>query len=612
VSTAILDRRPPRSRGSDPTPRWRFRARTVAIGLSVAAYTVASLAILPPPSATPTTYVTSTASAVLLAGAGLGLLAVGATSWIGRPGSVTGPLAVIAGVGWLAPLWLGWTGAPALARSVAALAAPLVLPAVAHLALASPADRATDTTSRGLAVLGWVVTGAVSLGLALFRNPLQDLRCWSNCSADNVFLASGNLPVARAFGGFWLWFSVAYGGAVLGLLVRRLTTATAAWRNTAAPVVGPAALVIAGQAAYAAMLLVHLDALRDDPVEPAYGAFRAMFTIRAAGIVLLAFGVGWALVRDVRRRTAIGRLAEELAASPRPGTLEAVLARSLGDRSVRVQYWLPSLERWVDPSGQPVAAADSTDRATVTVQRGGQPVARVDHERADIASATLVGRIGAAARLAIDNERLRAEVLSQLEEVRRSRARLVEAGDAARRDLERDLHDGAQQRLLAVLSELRWAKDEARDDPERVAALARLSERTRDTLAELREIAHGIFPVALDDAGIAAGLAELSAGAAVPVEVDEVPETRFPPAVERAAYLVVAEAVERRQNGSTELRVRVRRNGGQLLVGVTGASPGPYTHLADRVSAVGGILTFEPDRLQAVIPCASSSPTTPS
>jgi signal transduction histidine kinase len=612
VRAATLDGRPPRESGSARTPRSPFRTPPVAIGLVVATYAVASLAILPPPSSTPTTYVTSTTSAALLAGAGIGLLVVGAATWIERPGTVTGPLAVTAGVAWLAPLWVGWTGAPPLARSVAALAAPLVLPAVAHLALASPSGRATDTTSRGLAVLGWAVTGAVSLGMALFRNPLQDLRCWSNCSADNVFLLSGNLPLARTLGGFWLWFAAVFAGVVLGLLVRRLTHATAAWRVPAAPVVVPAAVVLAGQAAYAATQLVHLDALLADPVEPAYGAFRALFTTRAAGIVLLAFGLIWALVRDARQRTAIGRLAEELAAAPTPGTLEAVLARSLGDRDLRVQYWLPSLERWVDPSGQPVAAPDGTDRAVVTVRRGGQAVARVAHERTDLGSADLVGRIGAAARLAIDNERLRAEVLAQLEEVRRSRARLVEAGDLARRSLERDLHDGAQQRLLAVLSELRWAQPGAREDPERIVAIERLRQRTRDTLAELREIAHGIFPVALDDAGIAAGLSELTAGAAVPVEVDEVPETRFPPAVERAAYLVVAEAAEQRQHGSAELRVRVRREDGQLVVVVTGASPGPYTHLADRVSAAGGILTIEPGRLQAVISCASSSPTTPS
>jgi signal transduction histidine kinase len=610
MRTATLGRRAPPPGRSDPATRSSLRGPLAVVALLVAAYTVTSLAILPPPGGPATTYVTSVASAAMLAAAGLGMMGVGVATSFDRPTSAIGPLAVIAAVAWLAPLWVGWEEAPAFARSAAAVAAPLVLPAVAHLGLAAPSGRATDASSRVVAALGWVVTGGVCVGLALFRNPLQDLRCWSNCSANNVFLLSGNLPVARALGGLWLWFSVAFGAAVVGLLVRRLSTATAASRVAAAPVVGPAAVVLAGQAAYAAMLIAHLDVLRDDPVEPAYRAFRSMFTIRAAGMILLAVGVGWALVRDAHRRRSIVRLAEELAGAATPGSLETVLARSLGDRDLRVRYWLPSLGRWVDPSGRPVGGSEDADRSTVTIQRRGQRVARVDHDPA-LASAELVGRVGAAARLAIDNERLRAEVLAQLEQVRESRSRLVEAGDAARRSLERDLHDGAQQRLLAVASELRWAQDDARDDPGRVAAIAGLLERTRDSLAELRELAHGIFPVALDDAGLAAGLSELSAGAAVPVEVDEVPETRFAPAVERAAYLVVAEAADRGRHGSTELRVRVHQQGGALVVEVRGSRAGPYTHLVDRVSAAGGILTVEPHRLQAVIPCASSSPTTP-
>jgi signal transduction histidine kinase len=606
VTTATLDHPPTPSSGSGPTTRPSLRGHLVVVGLLVAVYTVASLAILPAPGATPTTYVTSVPSAALLAAAGLGLIAAGAAASIWRPASALGPLVTIAGVAWFAPLWVGWSEGPPLARSVAAVAAPLVLPAAAHLGLAAPSGRASDSTSRRAAALGWMVTGGVSVGLALFRNPLQDLRCWSNCSANNVFLLSGNLAVARALGGFWLWFSVVFGAAIVGMLVRRLSTATLAWRVAAAPVVGTAALVVAGQAAYAAMLIVHLGVLRDDAVEPAYLAFRSMFTFRAAAMVLLAVGIGWALVRDARRRAAIVRLAEELAAAPAPGTLEQVLARSLGDRSLRVRYWLPSLGRWVDPSGRSVAEPADEDRATVTIQRRGQPVAQIIHDRSLAGSADLLDRVGSAARLAIDNERLRAELLAQVEQVRASRSRVVEAGDTARRRLERDLHDGAQQRLLAAAMEVRLARDAAREDPGRAAAIERLLVRTGETLAALRDLAHGIFPVALDDAGLAAGLSELSMDAVVPVEVEEVPETRLPAAVERTAYLVVAEAADRGRPGSTALRARVRQQDGQLLVDVTGSPPGRYTHLADRVSATGGTLTVEPGRLQAVIPCVSS------
>ena len=153
----------------------------------------------------------------------------------------------------------------------------------------------------------------------------------------------------------------------------------------------------------------------------------------------------------------VARLAEALGAAPPPGSLGPALARSLGDDGLEVAYWLPSSQRYVDASGRTVDPAPGHGQASTAIVRNGQPVALVIHDGA----LTPEREIGAAARLAVDNERLRAEILAQLDDVRASRSRIVETADLVRRRLERNVHDVAQQRLLAASFELRLAQTEA-------------------------------------------------------------------------------------------------------------------------------------------------------
>src|SRR5207237_314367 len=169
-----------------------------------------------------------------------------------------------------------------------------------------------------------------------------------------------------------------------------------------------------------------------------------------------------AVVRARLTRSAVGRLASDLGDAPVPGALGAVLAKVTNDPGVEVAYWLPESGRFVDGSGKTVPEAAPGGGKTVTrIRREGRLVAIVRHDRAVADTDRLERAIGAAARLAVDNERLRAGVLAQLEDLRASRARIVEAGDAERRRLERDLHDSAQQRLLALSYELRIARGAA-------------------------------------------------------------------------------------------------------------------------------------------------------
>jgi signal transduction histidine kinase len=216
---------------------------------------------------------------------------------------------------------------------------------------------------------------------------------------------------------------------------------------------------------------------------------------------------------------------------------------------------------------------------------------------------------GAAIRLGLENERLQAEVLYQLGEVRASRTRIVQAGDAERRRLERNLHDGAQQRILALSYDIRLAHGSAAadaDDRSRLLLEQSLAE-VRASLGELRELAHGIYPAILSEAGLGPALATLADSAAIAIELDDEAGRRYPETVETAAYLLVTEAIEDAAGrGASYAAVTVSHRDGQLDVTVEDDGRGrasAMTEIADRVGALGGSLTVEPTRMGAQIPC---------
>jgi signal transduction histidine kinase len=241
-------------------------------------------------------------------------------------------------------------------------------------------------------------------------------------------------------------------------------------------------------------------------------------------------------------------------------------------------------------------------------------LAVVIHDRALVDEHDLAREIGAAARLAVDNERLRAENLAQLNELQESLTRVVATADATRRGLERDLHDGAQQRLLAVLYELRLAGSAARADCGDASLLARLGESSRlaeQTLAELRDLAHGIYPAILTEAGLGPALRTLADRAPIAVEIADVADDRYPSGVEAAAYLVVAGTIDDlSRTSATAARVRVADRDEAFVVVEVGhdgdtLSGDVAVHLADRVGALGGRLTLDNSLVRAELPCGS-------
>jgi signal transduction histidine kinase len=547
-----------------------------------------------------TTY--AAASAVARAvdvAAGLGLLVAGALAST-QPGTRRlGVLALLAGVAWFGADWEGASSGPALLRSLGAAAAPFALPLVLHLALSLPDGRLRSPAARAVTVAAYGIAAAVSIGRALLRDPLLDLYCWRNCS-DNSFLVHADPGVASALGDVWLWSALAIGLGLVAVAAHRLVAATPPARRVMFPLLGPAALVGAAESAYAVALL-------STPLEDPDGtAFADVFLARSLSLVALAAGLAWTVARVQRTRSRVTSLANDLGEAPAPGGLRAALVAALGDPGIDVVYPRAGTEELIDANGHRVVV---DGRAIARVTRGGRTRALVVQDAALVDEPVLERALGSSARLAVENEALRAEALAQLEELKASRARIVETGDAARRRLERNLHDGAQQHLLALSYDLRLALAEARGDHDeaRAAVLAAAGDETARALQELRDLAQGIHPAILTEAGLAPALETLADEAPLPVEIAEVAPGRYPSAVESTAYVIISEAIEdASRRGATVLVVRFGHDDGRLLI-TAGDDGGPRAgaprYLADRVGAVGGSLDAAGATLRAEIPC---------
>ncbi len=344
---------------------------------------------------------------------------------------------------------------------------------------------------------------------------------------------------------------------------------------------------------------------------PALGLVMLALALPASALVIATFDALYGVLATITRaflapRAIVG------------GPVREMLAESLGDRSVAVAYWLPDRQRFVDESGRPVELpAPGSGRAWTAVERDGHRVAAIVHDAALDTSDELVQAAAASWTLAIDNERLKADLAARVEELRVSRVRIIEAGDAARRRIERDLHDGAQQQLVALALELRVLRTQLKGT-EAAPTVDVLSERLAAALADLRELARGIHPAILTDRGLAPAIGALAERGSIPIETDVRIEQRLPAPIEAAAYFLVAEALTNvyRYAHATCARVDVARDGDDVVVliaddGVGGAdldAGSGLQGLVDRLAAVGGTLAIdsppgEGTRLLARIPC---------
>jgi signal transduction histidine kinase len=468
-------------------------------------------------------------------------------------------------------------------------------PVLLHLVLAAPSGRIADPARRVAAVVGYAVTAFAAIGIAITRDPFLDLSCWDNCT-DNVFAALPDPAIAQRFEAGWHAAVVIGGIGGVAVACASLAAATPVARSVGWPLLASTGLANLAVATRAAALLV-------GPAEnPARAGFLAIFYLQSLSLTSVAIGLVAVVLEQRRRLAAVARLAADLAAAPAVGALQTMLSRSLGDRSLSVAYWLPGPGRFVNGTGESVDPKRSPGRATTTIVRGGRPIAVITHDCAlDDDDRKLGDQIGPAARLAIDNERLMAEVLDQLTSLRAVRGRIVSAADDTRRRIERDLHDGAQQRLLAVTFELRLARAETTDAPH-VALLEIAITRATAALSELRDIAHGIFPAILDESGLTPALWSLTDKIEAPVNMSLPPDLRLPAATERSAYLVVVEALGAVERGD-QVALAMHVTDGRLTIDIDGLTMRRTIELDDRVGAAGGTLQVGDRHLRAVLPC---------
>lgn len=322
------------------------------------------------------------------------------------------------------------------------------------------------------------------------------------------------------------------------------------------------------------------------------------------GLVMLipiTFLVGLLLMRLTQAQ--MGRFVIELEATPRE-QLRDSLARLLHDPSVDLAFWSSQLGRYIDGQGTAIDPAESAGGRTVTmIERGGEPVAAVMHDASLREEPGLLDAASAALGWTLDNERLQAELRAQLEETRASRARIVEAGDAERRRVERNLHDGAQQRLVTLSLMLRRARSQMEEDKELGGTLGKAVEELGTAIDELRDLAQGIHPSILSEEGLGPALESLVERAAAPATLAAAPTNRLPSAVEATAYFVVAEALTNvvKYAQASAVTISATQGPGGLVVEVVddGVGGAQYSRgsglrgLSDRVAALGGRLTIE-------------------
>jgi signal transduction histidine kinase len=530
--------------------------------------------------------------------AGAGLVA-----WYVRPENRFGLLLYATGLAWFLSALIT-SGSPVL-FTVGELVAPWWLALFLHALLAFPSGRLEGRGRRFLVGLFYVSVTAIQAVWVLFSRSENATGC-QGCPrnlllvADRPDVAGAVLLLEQPVLG-----SVAVGGTLV-LLVRQWWVATPPQRRVMGPV------LVTG----AACLFVLAVTLAAEPFSYSVGQAVGWLGAFAFTAVPLAFLAG--LLRQRLDRSAVGQLVAELGALQGSGNLDELLRKALRDPSLQVAYWRDETDQYVDASGRPVTLPSAeSDRTVTVVERDGRRIAALMHDVSVAEDSALVSGVVAAAGLALQNERLSAEVRARLEELRASRRRLVEAGDRERRRLERNLHDGAQQRLLAVsLLLTRLERSAADAEIHDIATRARL-ELSR-SLSELRDLAQGLHPVMLNDHGLAVALEDVLSRVPIPVDLSVDLVQRPSMQVEVAAYYVICEALANvvKHAHAHRARVCVRDQGSSLRIevvddGIGGAASSAGSGLqglTDRLGALDGrLVVVSPagagTTVHAVIPC---------
>jgi signal transduction histidine kinase len=506
---------------------------------------------------------------------GWSFVGTGLFAWWRRPGNRTGMLMAAAGFAWFA------TGVSAANDEIVhtfGIAVDGIFPVVVgHLLMAFPTGRLESRAERIAVGAAYFAVTVLQIPALLFEDDDRSL-----------LVVEPDQGLSDALDAAQFLVVLVIIGVSVGLLVRRWRAAPAAQRRTLAPV-----LWTGGSAIAVFVVATGLDAAgtRVDLLEQ----------LALALIATIPFGFLAGLLRSrLAEGAAVAELVRRLGQTPDPDALRAALSEALGDPTLTLAYWLPDSERFVDAQGRP---ASLRERAWTEVALEGRRIGALVHDPSLADEPELARTAGAAAALALENQRLSAELRARIEELRTSRARLVEAGDAERRRLERNLHDGAQSRLVALSLKLRMARGRAEGQPALEELLDDSSAELQASLDELRELARGIHPAVLSDRGLTPALEMLASRAPVPVAVTTPTGYDLPPPVATAIYFVVSEALTNvaKYARARQAAVTVERRPGSVVAevaddGVGGADLAKGSGLrglSDRVAALDGRLVLD-------------------
>jgi signal transduction histidine kinase len=483
-----------------------------------------------------------------------------------------------------------------------------------HLILALPYGRIVSRWRRLLVVTAYGFILCIGLARTVAYDPAAHpngnyLAC-ASCTR-NLFFAPRATPLSA-----WLETSYHVGAAAFALLIAG--TLAVRWFRTARPNrLGTLAAWSLASLTATLIIVAWYTVHRENQ------GLVSTALIWLADLVQGAIPVGFLLL-PLRRQLASAAVADLVVGvgrAPTVSELRDALAKALRDPGLELGFWIAERGQYVDADGRDLElpGPDAVRTTTHVGQRDGTPLAAMVHERMLLDERHLMDGAKAATMLGLENELLQAQVQAQLEEVRASRVRIVEAGDAERRRVERDIHDGAQQRLVSALLRLGIIRrDVVQRGVESLAAdLEGVAREVRTALAEVRELARGIHPAALTQGGLAAAVSGLAERAPLPVEVS-ITRGRYPRLIEATAFFVISEAFTNaaRYSGAGMIRICAGPIGDTLLVevtddGVGGADPARGTGLLglqDRAAAVGGTVRIDSPPgggtcVQAELPC---------
>jgi signal transduction histidine kinase len=525
---------------------------------------------------------------------GISFAACGLIAWRRRPDSAVGRMLALAGFGILVPPVVGQIDTP-LTLTLALLFDEVWIAAFATLIL-SFVTGGRLTTTVDLLLIATFIFGLLVLQFTvqLFLPP-----------EGNLLSVSPDADIASALVKFQFVVLSAASLGVAFVIWARWHAASRPLRRALLPSLGGSLCAVLYSASLVTLIV-------ESPVLP-------LLTLLNIALLTVPAALLWGLLRSRLARGGLADLFRELS-TLRGVRLEEGLAKVLGDPGLVLAYRVPGERAYIDGGGQPVELpGPDGDRVVAPVERDGRELAMLVYDPALDDDPELVGAVAAAAAITLDDARLQAESEDRLAELRASRERLVAASDAERRRLERNLHDGAQQRLVSVALQLRMIQNRARTDPVLAEQIKLAADELSLSLEELRELARGIHPAVLNH-GLKAALDSLASRASVTTTVSFDTSAALPAPVELAAYFVACEALANvaKYAQATTASVRVSRRNGAAVIeiaddGVGGADETTGTGLqglADRVAALDGTLRIlsPPGAgtiVTAELPCAS-------